>query len=155
MRPGDVRIVPLEARHIEEIELQQSQRYIAQAFRDPPSFVAAILQTGPAYAALDRQGRAIAAGGIMEQWPGRKIAWAVFAHNAGPCMTGITRACRLFLAGETGRVEAWTSTLFPRAHKFARQLGFKLEHPCLRGAFPGGGDAALWSRLRRAPPGMA
>lgn len=144
---GGLLVTPLEPRHLAELEVQPSQAYLAAQLADPESFAGAVRALGPAFAGLI-DGRPMIAAGILEQWAGRWIAWAILSAAAGPHMAAITRAVRVFLDLQPGRIEAWTHADSPKGAAWARLLRFELEAPRLRAAFPGGGDATLWSRVR-------
>ena len=84
-------VVPLEAAHLAEIEIQPSQAYLAAQLADAESFAAAVLSLGPAFAGLI-DGRPVVVAGTLEQWPGRWIGWAILSALAGPHMKSLADA---------------------------------------------------------------
>lgn len=104
---------------------------------------------GNAYTGINNHGKAVFCGGLVEQWPGRYIAWSFFAKDACPHMHKIVRACRRFFdIAPKGRIEAIVRADFPNAQQLVRILGFDVETPlAMRKFFADGGDAYLYSRI--------
>jgi hypothetical protein len=123
-----MRVVPFQPDHVLRLALQPMQ-----LSHEPPMSVevaATLAKVGPSYAAVEDDGTVLAAAGIIPQWEGRAIAWALIAHNAGPHFVRITREVRRFLDGcGFARVEAAVDAFFPAAIRWAELLGFERETP--------------------------
>lgn len=92
-------------------------------------------------------GRVIGCAGTVQQWPGRHVAWAVFAPDAGEHMLWITRSAIEHLAKVKGRIELTVRTDFPIGMKWARLLGFRVETPVLERFGPAGEDHIGYVRI--------
>lgn len=79
-------------------------------------------------------------GGVIQQWPGRSVAWALFDAKAGPHMRKITRLTREFFDDVPGRIEFTVRCDFPAGHTWARLLGFQVETPYMKNYGPSGED---------------
>jgi hypothetical protein len=95
-------------------------------------------------------GTVYATAGIIPQWEGRALAWAMIAHDAGPHFLRITREVRLFLAScGFRRIETSVDAAFPQAFRWARVLGFECETPKpMRGYGHQGRPAYLFALVR-------
>lgn len=141
-----MRIVPFTASHIQSLVLQPMQK-----IDGPLNFEeAALLElAGPAFSLLDEQGRCLGAAGVIPQWKGRAIAWALLSPLAARHFVRITRAVKKWL-DECGyeRVEASADALFPASHRWLEMLGFERETPePMRRYAPDGRPAYLYARI--------
>jgi hypothetical protein len=90
----------------------------------------ALEKAGPAYTALDDEGKPVAICGVILQWPGRGIAWGLISAAAGPHFLRITREVRKFLDGcDIRRIEASADATFPQTGRWLELLGFECETP--------------------------
>jgi len=87
--------------------------------------------------------------GVVEQWDGRGMAWAVLDASAGPHLLPITRAARTWFDSMAyRRVEAYIDTQFPQGRRWVHLLGFTLEADIpMRKFFANGHDAYLYARV--------
>lgn len=136
---------PLALWHLEHFEPQPFQ-----AAHDPPLETERMLDLrhhGPTGSILEGQ-RVLALLGLVEQWPGRAIAWSYLSRHAGPRMLAITRLVRRALGrAPHRRVEAYVLRDFPSGIRWAALLGFECEAPELRAFVPLGHAASLWARV--------
>jgi hypothetical protein len=134
--------------------LQAGQAYLAPGLT--PALGSSLVHAGPAFTVATDDGRPIGCIGLVEQWEGRALAWAVLAGDAGRVLVGITRAVRRFLdLGRYRRIEAAVPVGFAAGHRWARLLGFTLEAPVMR-SWSAGRDFALYALIapeNRAEPG--
>jgi len=107
------------------------------------------LERAPNNWTLVVEGMPIAAGGTLEQWPGRHLAWAHLGPETARHMLSITRIASVALAKPVGRIEMTVRMDFPAGHKWARMLGFKVETACLEGYDPDGSDHVGYVRINR------
>jgi hypothetical protein len=123
-----MRVVPFHAEHALAFQVQPGQRHEWPTIsREEAERLAS---GGPCYSAVGEDGTVYAMAGVIPQWPGRAIAWAMIAYNAGPHFLRITREVRRYL-DECGheRVEASVDALFPQAIRWIEMLGFERETP--------------------------
>jgi hypothetical protein len=145
-----MRIVPFRPEHALAVRLQPMQ-----VQEGPPvgqKEAEALASQGRGYSAIGDDGTVYAVAGILPQWEGRAIAWALIAYNAGPHMLRITREIRKFLNGcGFERIEASVDALFPAAARWVEMLGFERETPePMRRYGPTGRPAYLYARVTNA-----
>lgn len=137
-------IVPFEAGHIFDLRLQRAQELFYSKFS--PGYATA-LETAGGYTALV-DGRPIVCAGLVEQWEGRALAWALMAQDAGPHFVRITRAVRRALdMAQWRRVEAHVDAEFHEGIRWAKMLGFEAES-VMRAFTPEGRDAFMYVRIK-------
>ena len=133
-------VAPVLAEHLAQIRPQAAQEGETRA-------QGLAVPGGDGWAAIV-DGRAVAAAGLVELWPGRSYAWALLDKAAGPHMLGITRAIRSRLdASPSRRIEMAVDACFPAGCRFALMLGFELESRA-RAYFPNGNDGLVFVRIR-------
>jgi hypothetical protein len=138
-------VVPYEPKHLDEMTMQPSQRYL-RGFVTPEA--AAAVAKHPAYTAVC-EGEILGCGGVVPVWQGRAIAWSFISNNAGPHFVAITRAVRKFLDDQPqDRIETTVDMEFADGHRWARMLGFKLEAGRMAKYRPDGGTCSLYARVR-------
>lgn len=138
-------VVPYEPRHLDEMTMQPSQRYLRD-FVTPEA--AAAVAGHPAYTAVC-EGEILGCGGVVPVWQGRAIAWSFISNKAGPYFVAITRAVRKFLDDQPqDRIETTVDMEFADGHRWARMLGFKLEAGRMAKYRPDGGTCSLYARVR-------
>lgn len=135
--------IPFRADHIAAMAIQPRQRMLADHFdadhfrhgENPMAFTGVI------------EGRLVGAAGILPQWPGRAVCWAVLGAAIRPRdFQAIHRRVRRALAAAHragyGRIETTVAADWPEAMRWATALGFAAEALMKRYA-PGGDDAWL------------
>lgn len=138
-------IVAFQPEHLQRLLLQPSQA-IMQPMLSDPSYGPSLAEAGPAYSAV--HGDAVfACAGLIPQWNGRAVAWALIASEAGQHLVGIHKAVRRALdLHPFRRVETAVRTDFDAGHRWARMLGFDRE-ATMRGYAPDGYDYDLYARV--------
>lgn len=141
-------IIPFRPEHLEELKLQPSQAWMQDNMT--PEYGAALAAAGPAYTAIVGNG-VVGCAGLIPQWQGRALAWALIACEAGPHLLGIVRAIRrgLDVIHPCRRVEAAVCADFAAGHRLMGLLGFTRETPePMRSYTPDGADAVLYAKVR-------
>lgn len=129
-----------------QLNLQAAQARFAETFT--PEHARALEMAGQAYTAMV-DGRPIACSGLVEQWPGRALAWALLANDIGAhTFVRVSRAVRRYLdASDYRRIEMQVDADHPQAIRWAQLLGFEVEGK--RAKFlPDGRDAFEFVRIR-------
>ena len=138
-------IVPFKAEHLAALALQPAQAMALSEF--DPSYGPALEQAGGAYTALI-DGKPVACAGIVEQWKGRGLAWALLSLESGQHFIRVTRAVRRALdLSPLRRVEAHVDVNFAAAVRWAEMLGFKAES-VMESFTPEGNAAFMYVRIR-------
>ena len=138
-------VIPYEPRHLDEMTMQPSQRYLRD-FVTPEA--AAAVAGFPAYTATHGDD-ILGCGGVVPVWSGRGVAWSFISAKAGPHFVAITRAVRKFLdAQPQDRIETTVDIDFADGHRWARMLGFRLEAGRMQKYRPDGGTCSLYARVR-------
>lgn len=140
-------IVPFEAEHALKIVLQRAQALVDHGRRDE-DYARALEQVGGGYTAIDN-GEVIACAGMVEQWPGRALAWAMLTDDLGPMrFVRVSRAIRRALdMAQWNRIEMQVDADHPQAIRWAELLGFEVESK-MRRFLPDGRDAFMFVRIR-------
>lgn len=137
-------VVPFQAEHIAQLELQSAQQYLsnwvtpeqAKALEEFPSFSGVV------------NGSPVASLGILPQWHGRAIAWGFLSEMGCRTFVQIHREVLSFLDDcFVPRVEATVDCDFEQGHRWVQMLGFKLEAERMHSYGPTGGDCALYARV--------
>ena len=137
-------VEPLTSRHVLTMALQPSQAYFASSVT--AEYAESLVKAGPAFAGA-HGGDVVCCAGVLPQWEGRAIGWALMSPTAGPHMLRITRASRRFFdMQQIRRIETWVDPMFPAAVRWIEMLGFKREG-CMVKYTPLGGDADLYARI--------
>ena len=139
-------VVPFEAEHINQLELQDAQSYLSAIVS---SDQAEALVGDWAFSAME-DGRPIASAGVILLWQGRGMAWAFISKYAvNNKFLQVHRAVKRFLDGcYLQRIEMTVDCEFEQAHRWAHMLGFHMECARMRSYRPDGGDCALYARVR-------
>lgn len=139
-------IVAFEPHHLGRLLLQPSQAIMQPVLSDP-GYGPSLAQAGPAYAAVDGD-TVVACAGLIHQWPGRAVAWALIAAEAGPHMVSIHKAVRRAMdIFEARRIETAVATNFEQGHRWVKMLGFEREGT-MRAYTPDGRDCDLYAMIR-------
>jgi len=137
-------VLPLRPYHLREMTLQNSQAYAGPLITD--EYAATICKLGEAFAGMTH-GQVVCCAGVLPQWEGRAIAWALFSKDAGRHLHGITKAVKQFLELQRiRRIETWVDATFPPAIRWIEMLGFQFEAE-MRAYGPQGQTGLLYSRL--------
>lgn len=88
----------------------------------------------------------IMCGGVVEQWQGRHVLWAMLSDKAGKYLYRATKFGRRLMETRDGRVEAIVRSDYPQAHRWVQLMGMKWHHHEER-FLPGGIDADIYVRF--------
>lgn len=141
-----MRIEPFKAAHLVGMQLQPAQRLSLDEGMTA-EYARALEIAGGGYTALVDE-RVIACAGIVEQWRGRGLAWALIAEDAGRHFVRVTRAVhRALEMAQFRRVECHVDCEFGAAIRWAEMLGFEVESK-MRAFTPEGRDSFMFVRVR-------
>lgn len=119
---------------------------------DDLAHVGELIAAGPAFAAIDGDGRPFAVLGVADHGGGRGFAWCALARDARPeaLAVSLTRAVRRWLAqAPFRRIEMVTVVGHDAAERWAIRLGFLFESVSVAWT-DSGADVLRWSLVRRA-----
>lgn len=143
--------IPFKPEHLAALRLQA-----AQASLQP---LLAKREYGTALAGPDTwtgliDARVVGCAGILPQWPGRAIAWALLTREltARHFLRVHHKVLDVLLGAHrrgTRRIETTVDAGFDAGHRWARALGFAPEG-LMRGYSPEGRDHVLYARLAAA-----
>lgn len=141
-----MQIVPFQPEHMFALRLQAAQRKFAETFT--PEHARDLAAASQSYTAIV-DGRPVACSGIVEQWEGRALAWALLDGEIGPhAFVRVSRAVRRFLDASTyRRIEMQVDADHAQAIRWAELLGFEVESK-KRAFLPDGRDAFEFVRIR-------
>lgn len=141
-----IRIDRFCAADLLELDAQEAQADARALFADPA--YGAAIEAGP-YAFTVRAGDAVlGCGGLVIEWPGRGVCWAVVSRHAGPHFREIHRAVAGFMKQvPCRRIEVVVKADFAAGHRWAKLLGFMREG-LMRAYSPAGDDYQLYARIR-------
>jgi RimJ/RimL family protein N-acetyltransferase len=95
------------------------------------------------------QGKVVACAGVIQQWPGRGIAWAIVDELCKREFLALHNVVKRFLdVCPIRRIEATVDVGFEQGHRWVKLLGFQLEAPMMKHYGPDGSHAALYARVR-------
>lgn len=138
-------IVPFKSEHLHDLHLQDAQSMFYDKFS--PGYGRALEDHGNGWTALIDE-RPIACAGLIEQWEGRALAWALLANDIQPYFVRITRAVRRALEmANYRRIEAHVDAEFGAGCRWADMLGFAVESK-MRAFTPNGRDAFQYVRIK-------
>ena len=139
-------IQPFHPEHLSALLLQPAQAGMRPVLADP-SYGESLAQAGPCYAAM-ADGAVIACAGLIPQWPGRAVAWALVSSAAGPHFLGVHRAVKRALdVHPFRRIETGVVSDFDEGHRWAKMLGFVREGQ-MRAYTPDGRNCDLYALVR-------
>lgn len=102
--------------------------------------------------AMQSGSEVLAAGGVVEIWPGRGFAWALVGRAVlGDMAAGrrlVRESRRALEAVPFRRIEAAVRADWVKARKFAEAVGFELECESMRAFDPLGRTCALYAHVR-------
>lgn len=139
-------LISFRPEHAAQIHLQSGQAYMKELIDD--EYCQSLLDAGPAYTLID-DGKILACGGISLIWEGRGLMWSLISDSLrGPQFIRMHRIVLRFLEmHELRRIEITVDHHWPRAHRWAKLLGFKHEAYLPKYA-PNGLDADQYVRLK-------
>ena len=144
-----IEFIPFEVRHLLEIHPAEMRVELAP-FVSRADHAQAMEIPGRSGTCIEGT-RIIGCAGLMPQWPGREIAWAVFGDVAKRAWPELTHRVRAGLDGSqangTRRIETAVLHGFSAAHRWAWKLGFRPEGPMEKYA-PNGDTYWLYARIR-------
>lgn len=130
----------------ERVLLQPSQRYSGD-LADVSQDLTPLSDAGLAWT-VEAGNEVICCAGLLPQWSGRAVAWALVSQDAGAHFAAIHRAVKRFLdVSEFRRIEAHVDVDFPQGARWMKMLGFEFEAR-MRGFRPDGADMLLFARVR-------
>lgn len=122
-----IRFETFRASHLKFIKPQAAQaEEHAMAMRSEGAYLLENPYTLSAWADY----RCVGAGGLLEIWPHRALAWMILSEGAGAYMMPLVRKVRRGIkASGYKRVELTVVEGNKAGHRFARLVGFQLETP--------------------------
>lgn len=140
-----IEVVPFKPEHLIALELQKAQSFFSDKWN--PAYGRALEECGGSYTGLV-EGRPVICAGLVEQWEGRALAWALISEEAGPHFVHVTRLIRKILnMAQYRRIEAHVDCEFIQGIRWAEMLGFEVEAKMSRFTAEGR-DAFLYVRFK-------
>lgn len=141
-----MRIVPLKRWHLDNIEMQDAQDYVARWLTPE---IKNVMENTCAFAAMDGE-RVLGCAGVIEMWEGRGAVWSMLGKDLGKQFIGVHRAVKSFLDNSRfRRLEATVDVGHEEGERWIKMLGFTLETPDMPLYLPNGGNAAMYVRLNK------
>ena len=129
---------------IERFRLQQAQRGLNQYYANMDD-----TSDNNDVIVGEQDGEIMIMSGIIPQWEGRAMAWALVSCNAGKCFRSIHKAVLNFLIqSNVRRIEATVDVSFKPGHRWMKMLGFEPEG-YMKAYLPDGNDCILYARVRK------
>ncbi len=143
--------VPFRPEHLGALRLQAAQAYL-QPLLARPEYGTAL--AGPNTWSGTLEGRIAGCAGILPQWPGRAIAWALLTRNlsARHFLRAHHKVLSVLLSAQRSgaqRIETTVDSGFDAGHRWVRALGFRPEG-LMRCFSPEGRDHVLYARIHDA-----
>jgi hypothetical protein len=154
MSSGAIAFIPFHPKHMAAIELQEAQACFA-VLMSKPSYTQAICEPGLSFSGVVAD-RVVGCAGVLPQWPGRAIAWAVLSARiparAWPAITRhVIRVLDAAHARGHDRIECTVDCEHAAGMDWARRVGFdkpvRLERYAPAGPGGGGRDHFLYRRF--------
>ena len=141
-------IKPLEKEHLVDVASRiQGAQTEMKNYIDQPWYFDSLTKTGEAYSVL-YEDKVVLCAGIIPQWDGRYVAWALFTKDVGLKMVSIMRAVRRFLnVKDVRRVEAYIDCTHLEGIRLAELLGFKFEGTLVKFT-PDGRNNYMYARTK-------
>jgi len=142
-------IAPFQVADLTDFTMQP-QQLGAEEFSDP-AYAEYLRDNGGAFTVRRECGRILTVLGLLDQWEGRALAWAMLAPDAGPYLLPLTRRIADYLTTSGyRRIEATIDVGFPQGERWAKVLGFVNETPNgMAGFYPNGNPAYLYARVQK------
>ena len=140
--------IPFQPEHLEGLRLQRAQRHLKPLLAIPEygrQLVTPYSWTGVA------NGAVVGCAGLLPQWPGRAIAWALLTPqlDARQFLRAHLRVRRVIETAQRDgmrRIEASVDAAFDAGHRWALALDFAPEG-LMRRFSPEGRDHLLYARI--------
>lgn len=139
--------VPYRHYHLNAIAIQEMQAEAIGQIKAEHSM--ALEKAGPAYTLLDGN-QVLACAGLVEQWQGRAIAWALISKNLnGFKFARMHKMCARFLdMQDYPRIEMAVDHEHEAGHRWALALGFEWEGLMKKYSQFANRDCDLYARIR-------
>lgn len=141
-----IEVVKFKKAHFQSLDEDQQTAYLNVYFTEAHQEA---LEAQPYSYTLFSGEKIVACAGLIEYWPGRGEAWAMFNQN---CRREFIHAHTVFKrfikACPVRRIEAAVDVGFKNGHRWMKTLGFTLEAPVMEAYRPDGGDCALYARVK-------
>ncbi len=143
--------VPFRPEHLGALRLQAAQAYL-QPLLARPEYGAALV--GPNTWSGILEGRIVGCAGVLPQWPGRAIAWALLTRNLSArhflrAHHKVLSVLRSAQRDGARRIETSVDSGFDAGHRWVRALGFRPEG-LMRCYSPEGRDHVLYAHVQPA-----
>jgi hypothetical protein len=142
-----IEVLKFKAEHMAYMKEQQATAYL-KTYTTPEQDK--LLENTLAHTIVSRETkRVLMCAGVVEYWPGRGEAWAIFDEKCKSEFIYIHGAVKKFLEiCPVKRIEAAVDIGFEAGHRWVKALGFELEAPLLKSYRPvNGGDVSLYARV--------
>lgn len=140
-----IEVVPYEAAHLLELNLQRGQEYVQDCIT--PKY-AKQLEATEAYTVM-ADGKPVAVMGLLPLWNKRALAWTFIDRQAGPYMVPIHKRVKAFLQDAPfDRIEADTPVDFDPGHRWLEMLGFELEAVEMKKYYIDGRSGSLYAMVK-------
>jgi hypothetical protein len=141
-----IEFISFKPEHLATLRLQAAQAYL-QPVLTKPEYGAALV--GPDTWTGIIHGQIVGCAGVLPQWPGRAIAWALLtreltAHHFLRAHHKVTSVLRSAHRRGTRRIETSVDAGFDAGHRWAWALGFRPEG-LMRAYSPEGRDHVLYA----------
>lgn len=142
-----IEVLRFKAEHMAYMKEQEATAYLKK-YTTPEQDK--LLETALSNTIVSKiDGRVLFCGGVVEYWPGRGEAWAIFDQNVKKEFVYIHSAVkRFFDICPVKRIEAAVDVGFEAGHRWIKTLGFTLEAPILKSYRPEGTDVSLYARVK-------
>ena len=139
-------IAPFEVGDLRAMRVQNAQQWIVPVVWTD-DYGQALKDGGPAFSCWHGD-QVLGSAGLVGQWNGGMLAWAILSADAGRYFLEIHRAVLHALATYAPRrTEMAVQVGHDAAHRWARMLGFVREGT-MRAWLPDGSDCDLYARVR-------
>ncbi len=133
--------------HLRRINPQDAQLGLLDELHSP-DYGKFLLESGPAYAAIDGE-IVVACAGFISQTEGRTMVWAILSRMAGRSMVRLHRVVERALAmHQFRRIETFVVEGFDAGVRWVEMLGFEREG-LMRAYLEDGQNAWLYARVNR------
>lgn len=131
----EIRMVPIEAWHLAEIDMQEMQSYAAELCKDP-RYRVMVAQAGGVTMLIDhgkdKKPTIICCCGIIKIDKGLGVTYAYLSKVFPKYAVRVTRAVKKYLedalAHDFHRIETQADVNFPESNRWNKMLGFKYEY---------------------------
>lgn len=141
-----INLSPLQTSDFDSLVCNEKMAYLQSYITDEDKKALCAQKYG--YSARNGEGRVVFLGGVIEHWPGRGEAWAVFDRDCKKEFFSLFLAIRRLLkVCPTKRIEAVVDYDFGEGHRLAIALGFEVETFRMRNYRQNGKDATMYVRI--------